>query len=42
MDDEVLGRTNPSSPKVTVELLTYLLRSREVPGSNLGPETGYP
>jgi hypothetical protein len=25
-----------------VEWLTYLLPIREVPGSNLGPETGYP
>jgi hypothetical protein len=25
-----------------VELLTILLRIREVPGSNLGTETGYP
>jgi hypothetical protein len=27
---------------VTGELLTHLLRVREVPGSNLGPENGYP
>jgi hypothetical protein len=25
-----------------VERLTLLLRIREVPGSSLGPETGYP
>jgi hypothetical protein len=42
MDDEVFSRAKPSSPKVTVEFLTQLLPSREVPGSNLGPETGYP
>jgi hypothetical protein len=28
-------------PTVVVEWLTLLLRIREVPGSNLGPETGY-
>jgi hypothetical protein len=27
---------------VLVRWLTFLLRTREVPGSNLGPETGYP
>jgi hypothetical protein len=27
---------------VVVDRLTLLLRIREVPGSNLGPETGYP
>jgi hypothetical protein len=26
---------------VVVEWLTFLLRIREVPGSNLGPEAGY-
>jgi hypothetical protein len=29
-------------PNVVVEWLTFLLRIREVPGSNLGPELGYP
>jgi hypothetical protein len=29
-------------PNVVVEWLTLLLRIREVPGSNLGPDTGYP
>jgi hypothetical protein len=29
-------------PKVVVELLTLLLRTREIRNSNLGPETGYP
>jgi hypothetical protein len=29
-------------PNFAVEWLTFLLRIREVPGSNLGPETGYP
>jgi hypothetical protein len=29
-------------PNVMVEWLALLLRIREVPGSNLGPETGYP
>jgi hypothetical protein len=42
MDGEVLGRAKASSPKVTVEFLTQLLRSPEVPVSSLGPETGYP
>jgi hypothetical protein len=27
---------------VLVEWLTLLLNIREIPGSNLGPETGYP
>jgi hypothetical protein len=27
---------------VVIEWLAFLLRIREVPGSNLGPETGYP
>jgi hypothetical protein len=30
------------TPNVVVEWPTILLRVREVPGSNLGPETGYP
>jgi hypothetical protein len=30
------------TPNVMVEWLTFLLRIREVLGSNLGPETGYP
>jgi hypothetical protein len=30
------------APNVVVEWLTHLLRIREVPGSNFGPETGYP
>jgi len=30
------------TPNVVIEWLTILLRIREVPGSNLGPETGYP
>jgi hypothetical protein len=30
------------TPNVMVEWLTLLFRIREVPGSNLGPETGYP
>jgi hypothetical protein len=25
-----------------IEWLTFLIRIREVPGSNLGPQTGYP
>jgi hypothetical protein len=29
-------------PNVMVEWLTLLLRIREVPGSNLSPEAGYP
>jgi hypothetical protein len=29
-------------PNFVVEWLTLLLRIREVPRSNLGPETGYP
>jgi hypothetical protein len=29
-------------PNVVVEWLTPLLHIRDVPGSNLGPETGYP
>jgi hypothetical protein len=29
-------------PNVAVQWLTLLLRMREVSGSNLGPETGYP
>jgi hypothetical protein len=29
-------------PNVMVERLTILLRIREVPDSNLGPEIGYP
>jgi hypothetical protein len=29
------------TPKVLVQWLTLLLRIRKVPGSNLGPETGY-
>jgi hypothetical protein len=32
----------PITPNVVVEWLTILLRIREVPGSNLGPGTGYP
>jgi hypothetical protein len=27
---------------VMVEWLTFLLRTREIPGSNLGPETSFP
>jgi hypothetical protein len=27
---------------VVVEWSTFLLRVREIPGSDLGPETGYP
>jgi hypothetical protein len=30
------------SPKVVTEWLTFLLHIREVLGSSLGPETGYP
>jgi hypothetical protein len=30
-----------NTPHVVVQWLTFLLRIREVPGSNLGPETGY-
>jgi hypothetical protein len=29
-------------PNIVVEWLTFLLRIREVSGSNLGPQTGYP
>jgi hypothetical protein len=29
-------------PNIVVERLTFLLRIREVTGSNLGLETGYP
>jgi hypothetical protein len=29
-------------PKVLAEWLTLLLRIREIPGSNIGPEIGYP
>jgi hypothetical protein len=29
-------------PNVVVEWLAFLLRIREIPGSNLGPETGCP
>jgi hypothetical protein len=29
-------------PNIAVEWLTHLFRIREVPGSNLGPDTGYP
>jgi hypothetical protein len=29
-------------PKVAVEWLAFLLRLRETPDSNLGPEIGYP
>jgi hypothetical protein len=31
-----------TSPNVVIEWLTILLRTSENPGSNLGPETGYP
>jgi hypothetical protein len=30
------------TPNVRVDWETFLLRIREIPGSNLGPETGYP
>jgi hypothetical protein len=30
------------TPTAVVKWLTLLLRIREVPGSNLGPEAGYP
>jgi hypothetical protein len=33
--------SQPISPNVAVVWLTFLVRTREVPGSNLGPETGY-
>jgi hypothetical protein len=36
------GNYDAVSPNVVVEWLAFLLRIREVPGSNLGPETGYP
>jgi hypothetical protein len=29
-------------PNIVVEWLAFLLLILEVPGSNLGPETGYP
>jgi hypothetical protein len=29
-------------PNVVVEWFTLLLHIRDIPGSNLGPETGYP
>jgi hypothetical protein len=29
-------------PNVVAEWSTLLLRIREIPGSNLGPQTGYP
>jgi hypothetical protein len=31
-----------NAPNVVIEWLTLLLRIREVPISNVGPETGYP
>jgi hypothetical protein len=31
-----------TKPNVVVEWLTFLLHIKEVPGSNFGPETGYP
>jgi hypothetical protein len=34
-------RQNGDLPIVVVEWLTLLLRIREVPGSNVGPETAY-
>jgi hypothetical protein len=36
-----LGNDLNKSPNVVIERLTLLFRFREVPGSNLGPETGY-
>jgi hypothetical protein len=33
---------NKLPPNVEVEWLTLLLRIREVRGSNLGPDSGYP
>jgi hypothetical protein len=44
--DSYLGTVNGTeelyeTPNVVVEWLTLLLRIRETPGSNLGPETGY-
>jgi hypothetical protein len=38
----VYNRAEIILPKVVVEWLKLLLHNREVPGSNLGPETGYP
>jgi hypothetical protein len=35
-------RISDMSPKVVIEWLKLLLHIQEVPGSNLGPETGYP
>jgi hypothetical protein len=36
------GPFHERGPNVVVEWLTLLLRIREVPGTNLGSETGYP
>jgi hypothetical protein len=40
-DSECETECETVSPNVVVEWLTLLLRSREVPGSNLGPEVDY-
>jgi hypothetical protein len=37
----VVGACLSGQPNVMVERLTLLLLTREVPGSNLGPETSY-
>jgi hypothetical protein len=34
--------SKPEGPEVVVECLTLMLRIWEVPGSDLGLETGYP
>ena len=39
---KLLVEQNLLHRKLPLSFLTKLLRSREVPGSNLGPETGYP
>jgi hypothetical protein len=38
----ILSRAISKKPNVAVEWLKPLLHIREVPGSNLDPETGYP
>jgi hypothetical protein len=37
-----MAKQHSVNPIFVLEWLTFLLRVRDVPGSNLGPDTGYP
>jgi hypothetical protein len=40
--ENTAATTRTSAPNVVIESLTLLVSIPEVPGSNLGPEIGYP